>query len=90
MLTALNPKKAVEPLLTFLMCDVHFVYLKNIVQVPFWFWAFVCKQFTLCMVYYFYFLSVFVSVGMLFIGGRDSRRPMVPITFLWVVSFSDV
>ena len=33
------------------------------------------------MVYYFYFLSVFVFVGMLLVGGRDSRRPMVPITF---------
>ena len=48
---------------------------------PFWFWAFVCKQFTSCMVYYFYFLSVFVFVGMLLVGGRDSRWPMVPITF---------
>ena len=48
---------------------------------PFWFWAFVCKQFTSCMVYYFYFLSVFVFVGMLLVGGQDSYWPMVPITF---------
>ena len=33
------------------------------------------------MVYYLYFLSVFVSIGMLLVGGQDSRRPMVPITF---------
>ena len=33
------------------------------------------------MVYYFYFLSVFISVGMLLVEGQDSRRPMVPITF---------
>ena len=48
---------------------------------PFWFWAFVCKQFTLCMVYYFYFLFVFDFIGMLLVGGQDFRRPMVPVTF---------
>ena len=27
-----------------------------------------------------------VDAGMLLVGGRDSCRPMVPITFFWVVS----
>ena len=33
------------------------------------------------MVCYFYFLSAFDFVGMLLIGGREFRRPMVPVTF---------
>ena len=33
------------------------------------------------MVYYFYFLSVFISFGILLVRGRDSCQPMVPITF---------
>ena len=64
MLTTLNPKKTVEPLLTFLTCDVVYsIYFKNNVKVPLWFWAFVCKQLTLCLIYYFYFLSVFDFVS---------------------------
>ena len=33
------------------------------------------------MVCYFYFLFVFDFFGMLFVGGREFRWPMVPITF---------
>ena len=58
--------------------------LRTMFKRPFWFWAFICEQLNSCMVYYFYFLSVFDFVGMLLVGGREFRWPILSVTFYWL------